>query len=80
MQIWTPIGVQKVTKNQVAVVHQLLDSYKDKYTILGGDLNMPKLKFKSYLITNIPERDWKKFKRWAAIMDYNNLNDANDIT
>ena len=37
---------------------------------------MPKLKFKSYLITNIPERDWKKFKRWAAIMDYNNLNDA----
>ena len=36
----------KVTKNQVLVVKQLLDNYKDKYTILGGDLNIPKLKFK----------------------------------
>ena len=37
---------------------------------------MPKLKCKSYLITNIPETDWKKFKRWTAMQDYNNLNDA----
>ena len=36
----------KVTSNQVIVVKQLLDSYKDRYTILGGDLNMPNLKFK----------------------------------
>lgn len=37
---------------------------------------MPNRKFKSYLITNIPETDWKKFKRWTAMQDYNNLNDA----
>ena len=38
--------------------------------------SMPKQKFKSYLITNIPERDWKKFKRWTAIKGYDTLNDA----
>ena len=37
---------------------------------------MPKQKFKSYLITNIPERDWKLFKRWTAMEGYNNLNHA----
>ena len=37
---------------------------------------MPKLKYKSYLITRIPERDWKMFKRWTAIQGYDNLNDA----
>ena len=37
---------------------------------------MPKQKFKSYLITNIPERDWKMFKRWTAIEGYDNLNHA----
>ena len=37
---------------------------------------MPNRKFKSYLITNIPETDWKKFKRWTALNEYNNLNDA----
>ena len=37
---------------------------------------MPKLKSKTYLITNIPETDWKNFKRWTAMQDYNNLNDA----
>ena len=33
-------------------------------------------KFKTYLITNIPEKDWKKFKRWIAIADFDTLNDA----
>mgnify|MGYP003137698769 CR=1 FL=1 len=33
-------------------------------------------KFKSYLITNIPESDWLKFKRWTAIEGYETLNDA----
>ena len=37
---------------------------------------MPKQKFKSYLITNIPERDWKLFKKWTAVEGYNNLNHA----
>ena len=37
---------------------------------------MPKQKFKSYLITNIPERDWKLFKKWTAIEGYDTLNDA----
>ena len=37
---------------------------------------MPKQKFKSYLITNIPERDWKLFKKWTAIEGYDNLNHA----
>ena len=37
---------------------------------------MPKQKFKSYLITNIPERDWKLFKKWTAIEGYDTLNHA----
>ena len=37
---------------------------------------MSKQKFKSYLITNIPERDWKLFKKWTAIEGYDNLNHA----
>ena len=37
---------------------------------------MSKRKFKSYLITGIPERDWRLFKRWSAVQDYTNLNDA----
>ena len=37
---------------------------------------MPKQKFKSYLITNIPERDWKLFKKWTAIEGLENLNHA----
>ena len=37
---------------------------------------MPNHNFKSYLITNIPETDWKKFKRWTAIEGYDNLNQA----
>ena len=37
---------------------------------------MPNRKFKSYLITNIPETDWKRFKKWTAVQDYDNLNDA----
>ena len=37
---------------------------------------MPKQKFKSYLITNIPERDWKLFKKWTAIEGFDNLNHA----
>ena len=32
--------------------------------------------FKSYLITNIPERDWKLFKKWTAVEGYDNLNHA----
>ena len=31
---------------------------------------------KTFLIRDIPERDWKKFKRWTVNHDYNNLNDA----
>ena len=38
--------------------------------------SMPKQKFKSYLITNIPERDWKLFKRWTVLEGYDNLNHA----
>jgi len=37
---------------------------------------MPKQKFKSYLITNIPERDWKLFKKWTAVEGFDNLNHA----
>ena len=37
---------------------------------------MANRKFKSYLITNIPETDWKKFKRWTALTEHSNLNDA----
>ena len=37
---------------------------------------MSNRKFKSYLITNIPERDWKLFKKWTAIEGYDNLNHA----
>tara|TARA_Y100001973_G_C5185556_1_gene327620 strand:- start:1925 stop:2113 length:189 start_codon:yes stop_codon:yes gene_type:complete len=33
-------------------------------------------KFKTYLITNIPESDWKKFKKWTTLQDFNTLNDA----
>ena len=35
-----------------------------------------KLKFKTYLIQNIPEKEWKKFKIWSAINKYNNLQEA----
>ena len=37
---------------------------------------MANLKQKSYLITNIPAGDWKRFKRWTAIEEYDNLNHA----
>ena len=37
---------------------------------------MSNRKFKTYLITNIPETDWKKFKRWTALKGYNSLNTA----
>ena len=37
---------------------------------------MANLKQKSYLITNIPLGDWKRFKRWTAIEGYDNLNHA----
>tara|TARA_Y100000310_G_scaffold284794_1_gene307797 strand:- start:260 stop:451 length:192 start_codon:yes stop_codon:yes gene_type:complete len=37
---------------------------------------MANLKQKSYLITNIPLGDWKRFKRWTAIGEYDNLNHA----
>ena len=37
---------------------------------------MKQRKFKSYLITNIPETDWKRFKRWTAMTGYSNLNEA----
>ena len=33
-------------------------------------------KFKSYLIRNISETDWKKFKRWSAMQGFTNLNDT----
>jgi|TARA_R100001530_G_C4291129_1_gene148040 hypothetical protein len=31
---------------------------------------------KTFLIRDIPERDWKKFKRWTVVKDYDNLNHA----
>tara|TARA_R100000687_G_C6335866_1_gene111894 strand:+ start:374 stop:577 length:204 start_codon:yes stop_codon:yes gene_type:complete len=31
---------------------------------------------KTFLIRDIPERDWKKFKRWTVLEGYNNLNHA----
>ena len=31
---------------------------------------------KTFLILDIPERDWKKFKRWTVVEDYDNLNHA----
>ena len=31
---------------------------------------------KSYLITNIPDTDWKRFKRWSVITGHNTLNEA----
>lgn len=31
---------------------------------------------KTFLIRDIPERDWKKFKRWTVVEDYDNLNHA----
>ena len=37
---------------------------------------MANLKQKSYLITNIPAGDWKRFKRWTALGEYDNLNHA----
>ena len=37
---------------------------------------MANLKQKSYLITNIPLGDWKRFKKWTAIEDFDNLNHA----
>ena len=37
---------------------------------------MANLKQKSYLITNIPAGDWKRFKRWTALEEYDNLNHA----
>jgi|TARA_R100001530_G_scaffold62369_1_gene44879 hypothetical protein len=37
---------------------------------------MGRLKKKSYLITNIPVADWKRFKRWTAMEGYDNLNHA----
>ena len=37
---------------------------------------MANLKQKSYLITNIPAGDWKRFKRWTALEDFDNLNHA----
>ena len=37
---------------------------------------MANIKQKSYLITNIPVGDWKRFKRWSAMEGYDNLNHA----
>ena len=37
---------------------------------------MSNLKQKSYLITNIPVGDWKRFKKWTALEDFDNLNHA----
>ena len=37
---------------------------------------MGRLKKKSYLITNIPVGDWKRFKKWTALEEYDNLNHA----
>ena len=37
---------------------------------------MANIKQKSYLITNIPAGDWKRFKRWTALEDFDNLNHA----
>tara|TARA_R100000458_G_C8037256_1_gene90140 strand:+ start:195 stop:470 length:276 start_codon:yes stop_codon:yes gene_type:complete len=31
---------------------------------------------KTFLIRDIPEVDWKKFKRWTVVQDFNNLNHA----
>ena len=31
---------------------------------------------KTFLIRDIPEKDWKKFKRWTVVEDYDNLNHA----
>tara|TARA_Y100000310_G_C20588374_1_gene766632 strand:- start:111 stop:404 length:294 start_codon:yes stop_codon:yes gene_type:complete len=66
--------------------YNLFSKYKNILLLLS--INITKLtnnlreesminrKFKSYLITNIPETDWKKFKRWTAVAGYSNLNDA----
>ena len=37
---------------------------------------MANLKQKTYLLTNIPLGDWKRFKRWTALEEYDNLNHA----
>ena len=37
---------------------------------------MANLKQKSYLITNIPAGDWKRFKKWTALEEFDNLNHA----
>ena len=37
---------------------------------------MANVKQKSYLLTNIPAGDWKRFKRWTALEDFDNLNHA----
>ena len=31
---------------------------------------------KTFLIRDFPEKDWKKFKRWTVVEDYDNLNHA----
>ena len=51
---------------------------KFNYQIKGNILMLGKKrkKFKSYLIRNISEKDWKMFKRWSAIQGYTNLNDT----
>tara|TARA_Y100000310_G_C20221010_1_gene595757 strand:+ start:181 stop:375 length:195 start_codon:yes stop_codon:yes gene_type:complete len=37
---------------------------------------MANLKQKSYLITNIPLGDWRRFKKWTALEEFDNLNHA----
>ena len=37
---------------------------------------MANIKQKSYLITNIPAGDWKRFKKWTAFEEFDNLNHA----
>ena len=37
---------------------------------------MANVKQKSYLITNIPAGDWKRFKKWTALEEFDNLNHA----
>ena len=37
---------------------------------------MANLKQKSYLITNLPAGDWKRFKKWTALEEFDNLNHA----
>ena len=37
---------------------------------------MANLKQKSYLITNIPAGDWRRFKKWTALEEFDNLNHA----